>query len=77
MYCTFQESFGRMQYLLDIYLFDQSDIDLNSEVLMWPQSINPIYDQNDDVSRQICGIHNKHFITFTKLKCIDTIDVQG
>ena len=50
MCCMFQESFGRMQYLLDIYLFDQSDIDLNSEVLMWPQSINPIYDQNDDVS---------------------------
>ena len=39
-----------MQYLLDVYIFEDEDLHLNSEVLLWPQKINPVYDQNDDVS---------------------------
>ena len=39
-----------MQYLLDVYIFPQEDLTLNSEVLLWPQTINPIYERNDEVS---------------------------
>ena len=43
------ESRERMQYMLDTYFFPESEIDLNSEVLLWPQRINPIFDENDEV----------------------------
>jgi hypothetical protein len=39
-----------MQYLLDVYVFAQEDLDINSDVLTWPKRINPIFDQNDEVS---------------------------
>ncbi len=39
----------RMQYLLDVYIFSSDDLDLNSQVLMWPKNINPIFEKNDDI----------------------------
>ena len=39
-----------MSYLLDIFLFSPEDLALNSAVLMWPSKINPIFDENDEVS---------------------------
>ncbi|XP_048346084.1 dynein axonemal heavy chain 12 isoform X2 [Sphaerodactylus townsendi] len=39
----------RMNYLLDVYLFDQEDLSLNATVLLWPVYINPIFDENDDI----------------------------
>jgi len=44
-----QESHDRMQYLLDVYIFVPEDIELNKQVLTWPQTINPVFDQNDEV----------------------------
>lgn len=39
-----------MNYLLDVYLFEPEDLTLNATVLLWPQNINPIFDENDDVN---------------------------
>jgi len=39
-----------MHYLLDVYMFSEDDLDLNSDILTWPKRINPIFDKNDDVS---------------------------
>ncbi len=44
-----KEAHTRMQYLLDIYIFSNEDLDLNSQVLMWPKNINPVFDQNDEL----------------------------
>ena len=44
-----KESHNRMHYLLDVYMFPQGDLDLNSEVLLWPQRINPVFDDNEEV----------------------------
>ena len=44
-----KESRERMQYMLDTFIFPEDEIDLNSEVLLWPSRINPIFDENDEV----------------------------
>ncbi|KAH0630137.1 hypothetical protein JD844_012805 [Phrynosoma platyrhinos] len=41
-----------MNYLLDVYLFDGEDLAMNAAVLLWPQNINPIFDENDDIIEQ-------------------------
>lgn len=38
-----------MAYLLEAYLFPQEDIDLNTQVVLWPYEIGPIFDQNEEV----------------------------
>ena len=38
-----------MAYLLDVHLFPQEDIDLNTRVLLWPHEIGPIFDINEEV----------------------------
>lgn len=38
-----------MNYLLDVFIFTPEDLMLNATVLLWPQKINPIFDENDDV----------------------------
>ncbi|XP_064633435.1 dynein axonemal heavy chain 12-like isoform X2 [Lineus longissimus] len=43
------ESQKRLQYLLDVYFFSDEDIGLNSEVMTWPQNINPVFDLNDEL----------------------------
>ena len=44
-----KESHQRMSYLLDVYLFSDDDIQLNKDVLLWPQKINPVFDKNDEL----------------------------
>ncbi|XP_055503511.1 dynein axonemal heavy chain 12 [Leucoraja erinacea] len=39
----------RLEYLLDVYIFDQTDLDLHVTVLLWPKKIVPIFDENDDL----------------------------
>ncbi|XP_070594569.1 LOW QUALITY PROTEIN: dynein axonemal heavy chain 12 [Erythrolamprus reginae] len=49
LYQRIMECQRRMNYLLDIYLFEPEDLTLNATVLLWPQNINPIFDENDDI----------------------------
>ena len=38
-----------MTFLLDTQLFPKEDLDLNTQVLLWPQEIQPIFDQNEEI----------------------------
>ncbi|XP_063147830.1 dynein axonemal heavy chain 12 [Candoia aspera] len=49
LYERIKECQRRMNYLLDVYLFEPQDLTLNATVLLWPQNINPIFDENDDI----------------------------
>uniref|UniRef100_A0A8C4YH30 Dynein heavy chain 12, axonemal n=1 Tax=Gopherus evgoodei TaxID=1825980 RepID=A0A8C4YH30_9SAUR len=42
----------RMNYLLDVFIFAPEDLALNATVLLWPQKINPIFDEHDDLIEQ-------------------------
>ncbi|XP_021265333.1 dynein heavy chain 12, axonemal [Numida meleagris] len=44
-----KECCWQMEYFLDVYLFSPEDIALNTTVLLWPQKINPIFDEHDDL----------------------------
>ena len=44
-----KESHQRMSYLLDVFIFSDGDIQLNKDVLLWPQKINPVFDKNDEL----------------------------
>jgi len=39
----------RLSYLLDVYFFTQEDIDMNSQVMRWPEKIRPIFEQSEAV----------------------------
>ncbi|GCC21888.1 hypothetical protein chiPu_0000270 [Chiloscyllium punctatum] len=39
----------RLEYLLDVYIFNPADLDLHATVLLWPRNINPIFDENDEL----------------------------
>ncbi|XP_021325607.1 dynein axonemal heavy chain 12 isoform X2 [Danio rerio] len=43
------EAQQRMNYLMDVHIFNEEHLDLNTTVLLWPQNINPIFDQSDEV----------------------------
>ncbi|CAK8689424.1 unnamed protein product [Clavelina lepadiformis] len=43
------ESHKRLNYLLDVHLFSLEDVQLNSTVLTWPKSIQPVFESNDDL----------------------------
>nr|XP_026690532.1 dynein heavy chain 12, axonemal isoform X1 [Ciona intestinalis] len=43
------ESHKRLNFLLDVHMFSGDDIELNSTVLTWPKTIQPIFDANDDL----------------------------
>ncbi|XP_029579694.1 dynein heavy chain 12, axonemal isoform X2 [Salmo trutta] len=43
------ETHHRLNYLLDVHIFDPEDLELNSTVLIWPQNIYPVFDLNDEV----------------------------
>ncbi|XP_061474275.1 dynein axonemal heavy chain 12 [Rhineura floridana] len=49
LYERIKESQRRMNYLLDVYFFDSDDLTLNATVLLWPQNINPVFDENDEL----------------------------
>lgn len=42
-----------MNYLLDVFTFDPEGLSLNATVLLWPQNINPVFDENDEVNIHI------------------------
>ncbi|XP_039627270.1 dynein heavy chain 12, axonemal [Polypterus senegalus] len=46
------ESHRRLNYLVDVHLFSQEDLKLNSTVLLWPEKINPIFDRNEEVIQE-------------------------
>ncbi|XP_013387188.1 dynein heavy chain 12, axonemal, partial [Lingula anatina] len=66
----------RLDYLLESYFFSQEDLDLNSEVLTWPQRINPVFDANDELveksrqdgERQLLERKEKLMLELEKLK---------
>lgn len=41
-----------MTFLLETHLFPKEDIDLNSRVLLWPTNIQPIFDENEEITAQ-------------------------
>ncbi|XP_041955531.1 dynein heavy chain 12, axonemal isoform X1 [Alosa sapidissima] len=43
------ETQHRLNYLLDVHLFDAEDLHLNSVVLVWPQNILPIFELNNEL----------------------------
>ena len=42
-----------MAYLLDMFLFPQDDIDLNTQVVLWPYEIGPVFDHNEELTAEI------------------------
>jgi hypothetical protein len=52
-----QEAYNRLGYLLDVHVFDQEYLELNSTVFLWPQNILPVFELNDEVSSQIYVWH--------------------
>uniref|UniRef100_A0A2C9JD05 AAA+ ATPase domain-containing protein n=1 Tax=Biomphalaria glabrata TaxID=6526 RepID=A0A2C9JD05_BIOGL len=42
-----QESANRVMYLIDRFFFSEEDMQMNSQVLTWPDRIVPIFDNND------------------------------
>lgn len=47
-----KESYNRMQYLLDVYFFSPDDLERNSQVLLWPSEIDPVFEKNDTLVEQ-------------------------
>ena len=50
-----KESKDRLAYLIDVYMFPAEDIELNCEVLTWPNRISPVFDDNDEVCISVIG----------------------
>lgn len=42
-----------MAYLLETHLFPAEDIELNTQVLLWPHEIGPIFDINEELTAQV------------------------
>ncbi|XP_067302544.1 dynein axonemal heavy chain 12 [Pseudorasbora parva] len=43
------ETQHRMNYLMDVHIFDEEHLVLNATVVLWPQNIHSIFDQSDEV----------------------------
>ncbi|XP_017568229.2 dynein heavy chain 12, axonemal isoform X1 [Pygocentrus nattereri] len=43
------ETHRRLNYLLDVHVFEVEELELNSAVLLWPQNINPTFQLSDEV----------------------------
>ncbi|XP_056131285.1 dynein axonemal heavy chain 12 [Lampris incognitus] len=39
----------RLNYLMDVYIFEPEDLELNSTVFLWPRNILPVFELNDKV----------------------------
>lgn len=69
-------SFEHLQWMLDIYIFSEDDIELNKTTMMWPKRINPVYDQNDELvekmkqegEKQLVERREKLILELNKLK---------
>uniref|UniRef100_A0A8C2FZU5 Dynein axonemal heavy chain 12 n=1 Tax=Cyprinus carpio TaxID=7962 RepID=A0A8C2FZU5_CYPCA len=46
------EAQHRMNYLMDVHIFDEEHLELNATVVLWPQNIYPIFDQSDEVMEE-------------------------
>lgn len=57
-----KESKDRLAYLIDVYMFPAEDIELNCEVLTWPNRISPVFDDNDEV----CVLLSFSYLFFSK-----------
>ena len=45
-----QNSLKRLSYLLDVYDFSATDMELNQTTLVWPKKLDPIFEQNEQVT---------------------------
>ncbi|XDV45844.1 hypothetical protein PO909_013867 [Leuciscus waleckii] len=43
------ETQHRMNYLMNVHIFEPEHLELNATVVLWPQYIYPIFDQSDEV----------------------------
>ncbi|XP_056445731.1 dynein axonemal heavy chain 12 isoform X2 [Gadus chalcogrammus] len=50
-----KEAYNRLGYLLDVHVFDQEYMELNSTVFLWPQNILPVFELNDEVVEKAKG----------------------
>ena len=62
-----KESHQRMSYLLDVFIFSDGDIQLNKDVLLWPQKINPVFDKNDELVEASKQVTSTQLIYYGKL----------
>ncbi len=46
-----------MVFLLNNHTFEEDDINLNTQVLLWPHEINPIFDFNDQLVAEVRTIN--------------------
>ena len=50
---NFQEeietSKGHLLYLIDVHIFSEDDIKLNTKTLRWPSNIKPVFEQNTEI----------------------------
>ncbi|XP_069499778.1 dynein axonemal heavy chain 12 [Ambystoma mexicanum] len=61
------ECVRQLNYLLDVYMFSNEDIELNSTVILWPENINPIFDENDELLEE-AKLKGEHELTGKKEK---------
>lgn len=62
-----------MGFLLDNYLFEQKDLDLNSRVLLWPHEIGPIFDRNEELTAEVRG-SNENLLYSKREKILIELD---
>ena len=44
-----QESLYRLSYLLEVHSFNEEEMEMNKVTLLWPKSLDPIFDENERV----------------------------
>ena len=45
-----QDALSRLSYLLEVHSFTEEEMDVNKVTLLWPKSLDPIFDENEKVS---------------------------
>ncbi|MCI4387417.1 hypothetical protein PGIGA_G00073950 [Pangasianodon gigas] len=69
------ETHQRLNYLLDVHIFDAEDLEIHSTVLLWPQNINPIFELSVEVlekakqrgEQELLGRREKLMLELVKL----------
>ncbi|XP_029912440.1 dynein heavy chain 12, axonemal [Myripristis murdjan] len=44
-----KETYRRLNYLLDVHIFEPEDLEMNSTVFLWPQNIIPVFELHDEL----------------------------
>ena len=44
-----ETSKGHLLYLIDVHIFSEDDIKLNTKTLRWPSNIKPVFEQNTEI----------------------------